>query len=260
MQAHPKINSILIHLLLLTSSFLLFFYSIGFSNDNIAIIADKDTQNLVTLLQELSPSFIFLENEQNNKQTICSYKKLLIIGPEAYLKNKQIKCKKQTVFLAGVLYPKLLGVEENIIIISPLPSYKAIKKIAGKWLIVYSEYLEYYIKYLKQFLEIKDILVHDLYELPLAFKRVKKEIEKDNQFFFLILPDPIFLDPEGEAYLVAFIKKYDIKNIDLLGIEEIKGKKIPFSERSFAKTILKVLSESFSLQKARIIYNEDLSL
>ncbi len=229
-----------------------------FAKENIALIADQDEKDLINFLQKISPFFYYIDKKEINKRNICLYKKVLIIGPETYLKIKKNECPQQITFLAGILYPSLLRVKKEVIIISPLPHYKILKPLSKKWITIYSEYMKYYVKYLKDFLEIETINVQDPYELPDAFQRIQKE--KNTETAFLILPDPIFVDPKGQTYLIAFLKRYPLNAVDLLGIPEIKGKKISFSEKDFAKTIIKAIKTYSPSQRNRIIYNKDINL
>ena len=175
-------------------------------------------------------------------EKICDYHRLLLLGPEVFLKVRDKGCPHQKRFLFGVLYPTLLGVPENVILISPLPSCQILSFYGSRWTLIYSSHLHYYVQYLSSCLQIKAYQVSDPYDLSLKFTEVLRDLEEGA--LFLLLPDPVYLDPRGRKFLHAVFQKHSISGLDLLGLKDIPLKKFRTSEAEWAEEVKRVLQES----------------
>lgn len=166
---------------------------------------------------------------------LCDYSRLLIIGPKKYLEAKKIKCPGQKRLVANILYPSLFRLEENEILISPLPSAQSLERFGSKWVVLYSAYLSYYVKHLKAHLRIKEFLLEDHQSLPEALSRIPED------WAILLLPDPVLLHPKSRKYLKLYLLRKRAKGLDLLGIEGLPWPRVKYSEEAIFKNILRAL-------------------
>ncbi len=185
---------------------------------------------------------VYLVNSYQ-KASVCSPKKLIILGIEAYFKAKNISCPGQKRYLAGVLYPNILiNEKDKIVIISPLPAPKLLEPYGRKFFTVYSPYLSYYIAKISQSLDIKAVKISSLIELPEALKQAKAFKDR----VFLLLPDPIFIDERGQKiFNRIFCKDSSPKVLDLIGLKNLKcvPKSFPFPYKAYIQTLIKAVQQ-----------------
>jgi len=218
----------------------LIFLSSGWAGERLALVSDREFASLTRALEESLPK----ARRVNPSPEICSYPRLLILGPRSYLEVKKIHCKGQKRYVSGILYPSLFGLPDKETVFVPfLPSCQSLKKLAGERRVVtiYSPYLDYYLKELSSCLQLKAFRVEDPYTLPEILCRVVDLLHKGT--VFLILPDPLFLESRGYRALTSFLSRYDPLTLDLLGIKELSTRKVSLSEEEHLQQLLRVLKE-----------------
>ncbi len=204
----------------------------------LALVADPTFEKMVVYLKKELPVKVLKLSELDS--SICSYSRLLILGPESFLKVKGIRCPLQKRYLAGILYPSLFEAEKfSSAIISPLPGCSVLKHYGNSWVTFYSKYLDYYVSYLSKCLELRAYRFDSLYELTAILSRVRKDLRRGRRL--LLLPDPALVGTKGVLLLLNFLERYHIKPVDLIGLKEVETEKVPFEEGPFLETILKAL-------------------
>ena len=203
----------------------------------LGVVADETFADLEKALRARANP-VFLHDLDPSR--VCAYEKLLILGPEAFLKVRELSCPNQKRYVFGILYPSLFDISfKDMAFLSPLPSCKTLKRLHPAWTVIHSPYLAYYVDYLSACLRLKAYAVKSAFDLPEALKKAQKDAQKG--YWLLILPDPVFLLGEGKNYLVRFLKKNHLKGLDLLGFEEIPLPKLKRKPAELAQRILRIV-------------------
>ena len=116
--------------------------------EEIAVVADLEFEDTVVALRN-SLDFIILRDREL-REDLCRYPKLLVLGPESYLRVRDRSCPGQKRYLGGILYPALLEVPAEVRLISPLPSCNLLRRYGKSWVVIHSRYLEYYLEHLRK--------------------------------------------------------------------------------------------------------------
>lgn len=203
----------------------------------LGVVADETFGELEKALKAQAPLDPLRDLDSSR---VCAYEKLLILGPEAFLKVREISCPHQKRYVFGILYPSLFNISfEEVVFLSPLPSCETLKRFHLTWTVIYSPYLAYYVEYLSTCLKLKAYAVKSAFELPEVLEKAQKDAQKG--YWLLVLPDPLFLLGEGKNYLVRFLKKTQLKGLDLLGFEEIPLPKLKKRPVELAQRILRIV-------------------
>ncbi|GEM_PF-995533 len=179
-------------------------------------------------------------------ENLCDTDKLVVFGPEAITKYLKHRCKKQKVIYSGLLYPNIFFPQELPgPFLSPLPGYSILEKYGQKFVIIYSEPLNYYVKYLKKHLIIKAYKIKSIWNLE---KSLQKALENKN-YTLLLLPDPILIDKRGEKILdIILEEKKGIKIINLLGRRKRKEYRqetiLDIPEKALCYTLIKLFQKT----------------
>ena len=210
---------------------------------DLAVVADAEFEDTVTALRK-SLDFVLLKGEELRKD-LCDYPRLLILGPESYLRIKDRPCPGQKRYLGGVLYPGLLGVSPEVRLISPLPSCRLLRHYGRAWVVLRSRYLTYYLDYIRSCFPLRELRVKTPYELAQVLPSLRRYLAEG--FRLLVLPDPILVSEKGQAFLREFLAREHPRGVDLLGISEGGLPSPPFSPEVYAHTAIQALAEDRSL-------------
>lgn len=211
--------------------------------EEIAVVADLEFEDTVMALRN-SLNFIILRDKEL-REDLCRYPKLLVLGPESYLRVRDRSCPGQKRYLGGILYPALLEVPAEVRLISPLPSCNLLQRYGKSWVVIHSRYLEYYLEHLRRCFSLQEIRIKDHYDLTRALPRLRSLLRQE--FRLLLLPDPILVSKKGRAFIREFLKREKPHGIDLIGISEGQLPSPAFLPEIYARTVIQALEMDLSL-------------
>ncbi len=221
--------------------FFIILYSKSISADSIGIFCTRTCLNFVNNCSIDDYSTIKVAGKD-----FCNTDKLLVFGPEAITKYLKHRCKKQKVIYSGLLYPNIFFPQELPgPFLSPLPGYSILEKYGQKFVIIYSEPLDYYVKYLKKHLIIKAYKIKSIWNLE---KVLRKTLENKN-YILLLLPDPILIDKRGEKILdIVLEEKKETKIVNLLGKRKRRKYRheiiLDIPEKALCYTLIKLFQKT----------------
>lgn len=183
---------------------------------------------------------------------LCEYKQLIIYGINSYLKVKKIPCPGQVRIVTGILYLSQVYHSSDIYI-SPLPHPKSFKDLGMNFAILYSNYLEFYVKKLKNYYFIKAYKIKNLYDL----EKIMPEVLKNNKVI-IFLPDEYLIDERASLIVDYWLRQYPSTFVvDLVGFNLKLPNKIfySFNLEKYLEGVKKYVEQG-NLEKGEIYFVE----